>query len=126
MAFIAFSFILGGIYFYLLIRRQSFWRAGCFLHPAGGQPGRASLAPAWGREERGDATVGKKPPWLHTGILEEFLRAGKTHQGAKRGLLDEHGNSKVGERWGAPGRLLAFKVKRFSWGMGQKNQKGFW
>lgn len=115
MAFIALSFLFGGIYFYLLIRRQSFQRAGCFLCPAGWKPGWAGPAPAWGREERGDATVGKRPPWLRTGILETFLS--QRRQGAKQGLLDEHGNSK-GRGMRSSGQAVGFKVKRFAEGMG--------
>jgi len=80
MAFIAFSFLFGGVYFYLLIRRQSFRRAGCFLCPAGGQPGGAGEALAWGWEERADAAVGRRPPWLCTGILEKFFRVSKTRR----------------------------------------------
>lgn len=75
MAFIAFPFIFGGIYFYPLIRRQSFRRAGCFLCPAGGQPGRAGAAPAWGREERGDATVGKEAALAAHGNFGDVLES---------------------------------------------------
>ena len=87
-------------------------------------PGGRAAWPGWpgsgvGQGERGDATVGKRPPQLHTGILEMFLRVGKNcwHQGAKRGLLDEHGNSK-GRRMRSTRQAVGFKVKQFAWGMG--------